>query len=355
MKKVYLNRIVSIIVPVYNSEKYIEKCIMSILNQTYKYIELILINDGSIDNSGQLCDTFAKLDNRIKVEHMKNLGVSSARNKGIKAATGKFIQFVDSDDYIEPNMIETLINEINRNIDLVFCGYTRVSKGKNGEINIKAISLNKQVNMTKKTFLNEFGILFKHYYINYLWNKLYVVDIIKKYNLEFDSLINWGEDLIFNLQYLEHCGNITIIDKQLYNYVNYNDNSITSTFNKELYNNQNNMYKSVRKFLIKNNVYTDTNKDIVELKFTDSIIMSLNNLFYKDSDCDKLEIKKQISRIIEDDILGQDLKYFNIGGFQKKIVGKLIKNKFLHLIIYFYKTKEYIRRRKNFLYKIFKK
>ena len=255
MKKVYHNSLVSIIVPVYNCEEYIEKCIISILNQTYKYIELILVNDGSIDNSGYLCDVFAKLDSRVKVTHMKNLGVSSARNQGIKVATGKFIQFVDSDDYIEPNMIEVLTNEINKNVDIVLCGYRRIFKENNGIINAIDVSLNNQVNITKKIFLNEFGILFKNYYINYLWNKLYVADIIKKFNIQFDDSINWGEDLMFNLQYLGYCKNITIVNKHLYNYVNYNVNSITSTFNKELYNNQNDMYKAVRKFLVSNNAY----------------------------------------------------------------------------------------------------
>ena len=352
MKKVYHNSLVSIIVPVYNSEKYIEKCIDSILNQTYKNLELILINDGSTDNSGHLCDVFANVDKRVKVKHMKNSGVSSARNKGMKIATGKFIQFVDSDDYIEPNMVEALTNETNNNSDMVLCGYKRISKDNNGKINQTNSKLYNKVYISRKMFLDEFGVLFNYYYINYLWNKLYVADIIKKFDITFDNSMNWGEDLIFNLNYLSYCNKITIIDKYLYNYIDYNNDSITSTFNSELYNNQQNMYKSVRKFLVSNDEYLGVNKEIVEIKFTNAMMMCLSNLFHSDSSYKKLEINNLVLQIIEDDIVIQNLKYFAYGSIQNKLVGKLIKHKSLNFIIYFFRTKSYIKNRMNFLHKI---
>ena len=101
-----MNPKVSIIVPIYNSEKYMNKCIESILNQTLTEIEIILVNDGSTDNSGKIIDNYAKKDNRIKVIHQQNSGPSVARNKGISTAKGKYIGFVDSDDYIESTMYE---------------------------------------------------------------------------------------------------------------------------------------------------------------------------------------------------------------------------------------------------------
>ena len=103
---------VSIIVPIYNVEKYLSKCIESILSQTYKNIEIILVDDGSPDNSPQICDEYAKKDDRIIVIHKANGGVSSARNAGIDIATGKYIGFVDPDDYIENNMYELMVNKI---------------------------------------------------------------------------------------------------------------------------------------------------------------------------------------------------------------------------------------------------
>ena len=106
------NPMISVIVPVYNAEKYLKECIRSILNQTIQNLELILVNDGSTDGSGYICDEYINKDNRIKVIHKENGGVSSARNMGISEATGEYFTFVDSDDYLEPNALEILYNDI---------------------------------------------------------------------------------------------------------------------------------------------------------------------------------------------------------------------------------------------------
>ena len=122
---------ISIIVPVYNAAPYLSVCIESILNQTYKDLELILINDGSKDNSGEICDDYALRDNRIKVVHKKNGGVSSARNAGLELATGEYVGWVDADDYIEPDMFEYLYKlAINYKADIAECGYASVDGDK---------------------------------------------------------------------------------------------------------------------------------------------------------------------------------------------------------------------------------
>lgn len=123
---------ISIIVPVYNVEKYLTKCIDSIINQTYKDLEIILVDDGSTDNSGQICDQYAIKDNRIKVIHKENGGLSDARNVGIKNSTGEYLSFIDSDDYIDKDMIECLYNAItDTNSDIAVCGkYIEKETGK---------------------------------------------------------------------------------------------------------------------------------------------------------------------------------------------------------------------------------
>lgn len=124
-----MNPKISIIVPIYNVEKYLQKCVDSILCQTYKNLEIILVNDGSPDNCPAICDEYAKKDKRIKVIHKQNGGVSSARNAGLDVATGKYVQFVDSDDWVEPEYSKTMINLIEENnCDLGICGY--IKKGK---------------------------------------------------------------------------------------------------------------------------------------------------------------------------------------------------------------------------------
>ena len=115
---------ISVIVPVYNVEQYLDRCVDSIINQTYKNLEIILINDGSTDNSGQLCDELAKKDDRIRVIHKENGGLSDARNVGINVAEAELIGFIDSDDYIDEDMYEVLMTNLKRaNADLSMCGH----------------------------------------------------------------------------------------------------------------------------------------------------------------------------------------------------------------------------------------
>ena len=115
---------ISVIVPIYNSEDYIDRCVRSIVEQSYKNIEIILVDDGSTDNSSMMCDEWAKNDKRVKVIHKENGGVSSARNEGLKIAKGDYISFVDSDDYIDKKMIEKMLNQMEKgNTDLVICNY----------------------------------------------------------------------------------------------------------------------------------------------------------------------------------------------------------------------------------------
>ncbi len=124
---------ISVIVPVYNCEKYLEKCINSILSQTFDDLELILINDGSSDNSGKICDEFKEKDSRVKIVHQKNMGVSVARNVGLDVSEGKYIGFIDGDDYIESDMYEFLYNNIKKNeAEVAICGIANIFMKNNG-------------------------------------------------------------------------------------------------------------------------------------------------------------------------------------------------------------------------------
>ena len=123
--------LISVIIPIYNVEKYLNKCIDSIINQTYKNLEIILVDDGSPDNCPQICDEYAKKDNRIKVIHKKNGGVSSARNVGLINSTGNYIGFIDPDDYIEPIMYEKLLKVLKESNTLVsMCGFYKIKDNK---------------------------------------------------------------------------------------------------------------------------------------------------------------------------------------------------------------------------------
>lgn len=215
---------ISIIVPVYNGEKCIEQCIKSILNQNYIDFELLIVDDGSTDGTGAICDKYEKYDNRIKVFHIKNGGVSHARNYGLAKAKGNYIQFIDSDDYIAKDYSKAMIEKIREfNADLVITNYCVVSDLKkeitNYEIN-EGIYSPKQI--VEKLFQT-------NTLLNSPVNKLYKRNLIKK---TFDETISLGEDLLFNMNYLEQADKIYFVTQSLYFYIR-NDASLTNTYKQQ--------------------------------------------------------------------------------------------------------------------------
>lgn len=183
------NELITIIVPVYKVEKYIDECISSILNQTYSNIEVILIDDGSPDNCSKICDEYASKDNRIKVFHKKNGGVSDARNYGIEYATGEYLMFIDSDDYIESDMVEILYkNLIKYKASISTCGY-QIIKNNQVHISKKSNQLKNCVQERKEDKVRE--LLLEKTTGNYVWNKLYKKSLFK--NIKYKKAIKFED------------------------------------------------------------------------------------------------------------------------------------------------------------------
>lgn len=219
-----MEELISVIVPVYNVENYLEHCIDSIVFQTYKNLEIILVDDGSTDRSGFICDCWKNKDSRIKVIHKKNGGLASARNEGIKISKGKYISFIDSDDYIELNFYKTMIDGID-DADIAICGLRLVNE-KNQLI--KTIELNKEKIEMKNLDIKKLLLLINNSTFGYAWNKLYKKDII--IHNEFENLMP-REDLMFNLSILKTINKISIVDSYSgYNWVQ-RKKSITHTKN----------------------------------------------------------------------------------------------------------------------------
>lgn len=217
---------ISIIVPVYNAEEYIKKCLDSIVNQTYKDLEIILVDDGSPDSSGAICDEYAKNDSRIKVIHKENGGLSSARNAGLNVASGEYITFIDSDDYIEEDTISSVVDAIlQKQVEIVLIREKQVNQ--NGETT--KIVGDTPTNTTfykEKEFLVEL-VLGKQ--INGACDKFYKRECIK--DLRFEEGRHHGEDMLFNVCYLSCVKNVGYVDSIKYSYVA-NENSIThASFN----------------------------------------------------------------------------------------------------------------------------
>lgn len=221
------NLLISIIVPVYNVEKYLEKCLNSIINQTYKNIEIICIDDGSPDNSIYILNRFAKKDKRIKIIRQKNQGLSAARNIGINNATGKYIIFVDSDDWLELNTLELLYEKLLvKEFDFICFGVF-----KNFE------------NVEERVFQNisenyEDGLIFfKESYLKNCFtasacNKIYLKDFLVE-NLIYFTRGKLYEDLLFTFECLKNSKNIGVIKTPLYHYFIKRENSITNKINKK--------------------------------------------------------------------------------------------------------------------------
>lgn len=230
---------ISIIVPVYNAEKYLENCLKSILEQTYTNLEIILVDDGSKDNSANICDEYAKKDERIKVVHEQNGGVSKARNTGIDIATGKYLMFIDADDFYEKNSCEVLYNEISsKDADYVIGNYIHTNSA--GEKWPKALFDTEVYNnfeLSIKDYRKSFFVM-----NSVVWNKIFKKEFIEKYNLRFvEGAI--AEDAIFSIFCYVNAKKAYYISNVVYNYrQNENNSSISTNCTKEYFFNINSSY-----------------------------------------------------------------------------------------------------------------
>lgn len=210
---------VSVIVPIYNVEKYLDRCVNSIINQTYTNLEIILVDDGSPDNCPNLCDDWAKKDSRIKVIHKENGGLSDARNAGLDICTGDYVTFVDSDDLIDEKFVEVLLNIAkNKNAEIVSCGVKRfkdtIEKNENKVVEIKEYSSTKAIANTYKTADMEFVISCA---------KLFKSDIFD--NLRFKVGVIHEDEFVIHYIF-DKVNKFVVTNQELYYYF-YNDNSIT--------------------------------------------------------------------------------------------------------------------------------
>lgn len=197
--------------PVYNAENTLKLSIDSVVNQNYENWELILVDDGSTDTSGKICDESSLMDKRIKTTHIRNSGVSSARNLGIQLAQGELIGFIDSDDLFDKSALRTMVESM-ANTDLLIFGYTFIPS------NIKRAYQATEEYDSVDELADDFELLIKDNLLNSVWNKCFRKSIIYQHGCAFLANLTMGEDLLFVLSYITHCKNITILSEPLYFY-----------------------------------------------------------------------------------------------------------------------------------------
>lgn len=261
---------VSIIIPIHNGEKVLKRCMDSILKQTYTQWEAILVNDGSTDSSEMICKEYVELDSRIQLISKEQEGVSAARNRGINAAVGEYVQFVDCDDYLASDYVENMVLTMEeKKADLVIAGYTRRRNGQVVEnIPIPAFY------STKTEFSKDFFELYNHWYLNTPWNKLFRRACIKEY---FPLNRSLGEDLLFNLAYVRGVERIAVIACAGYQYCIENKNSLGIQFRADKFSNSMDLHQQVLAFA-RGELELIHEEDWNDITFLKEIRFSITNL-----------------------------------------------------------------------------
>lgn len=327
--------LVSIVVPVYNVEHYLQECILSLLGQTYKNIEVILVDDGSTDSSGNICDLFAEKDSRIKVIHKRNAGLGYARNSGLEIAKGEYITFIDSDDIAEKNLVELLMNAVHEAAaDTCIGGFKRISE--DGKI---LFHERYQPEMYERdaVYQNLFARMLgsaadKHDAIRMsVWNVLYSMKIIRENNIRFPSermLIS--EDIIWDSEYYRHSEHAAIIDSTAYNY-RVTPGSLTQKY-------KSNKFEMICKLY---NVLEEKVKDNSDMKtrLQRQFFVNLRDCIHQEnrkiSHNDKKTYKTRIKAILDDSVVEKVAYEYPIQKIQLKqrLFIWLVKYKMLAVII----------------------
>ena len=293
--------LITVIVPIYNTEKYLDKCINSIINQTYINLEIILVDDGSTDNSLNICNEYKKIDKRIVIINKKNGGLSSAKNAGLDVHKGKYVSFIDSDDYVDNNFIEELYNNlINTNSDISLCNYYDTIN--NIDYPKKSESFVLENNYKYKYLLGKYSIV-----TVVSWNKLYKEKIFNKLRFETNKK---HEDAYIIADILKEAKRISyMLDKCLYHY-NRRDNSLSTSYNISSFDNIIAFEKNIN-IMKENNIKANYNK------FNLSIYMELKYIL---TNMDK----KEDNKLIINEYKNKLLKYQKSILKDKKITYKII-------------------------------
>lgn len=274
--------LVSIIVPVFRVEEYLDVCIRSIREQTYENLEIILVDDGSPDLCPQMCDSYAAQDNRIRVIHKENSGVSAARETGIEAATGEFLMFVDGDDWIDTETIASCVNvAIHDKADCVLFSYLREYGDRSIPTNLFEHDANYDMQMAEqqihRRLLGPTGSELRHPQaldrFSSMWSKLYTSSVARKGKIVSERLIGTSEDTIFNLYALDGCKSITCINRNYYHYRKTNFNSITSCYKQDLPEKWDILYQIFREY-----INESTFKEIYEQAFYNRVACGIIGL-----------------------------------------------------------------------------
>jgi len=333
---------ISVIVPIYNMEQYLDRSIKSLLNQSFSDVEILLINDGSTDKSLDICKKYEKIDSRIKVVDKANGGVSSARNKGLKIASGDYIGFIDPDDWIETNMYESLYRKItNADYDIAMCNYVEDNNTTIKEVRIQ----------TNKEVLNKEDII-KWLIANLIGPKdlnsnadrimgsvcrlLIKKEIIFKKQILFSEQLTLMEDLIWCIEVFANASKVIIDDGAYYHYMN-NEGSAVNIYRKNMKELQQTVLNKIRNILIREQLYA-IHEERLSVRYVRMIIALLVNETHRENDKKLKEKLQEIKALCSDAELEKILKSINTKDytFRKRMALRAIeKKRSVYLYLYY--------------------
>lgn len=318
--------LVSIIVPIFNSETNLTECINSLINQSLIDIEIILINDGSIDNSRKIIEKFSEIDNRIKIINKKNEGVSATRNLGIKLARGKFVGFIDSDDYINCKMYEKLYYKaIKQNAKLSMCKFSIINEKCNHDekwnfnyedVKSAEFILKNMIGPDNESDFNKLVSL-----MGSTCRCIYNKDVLVKNSIFFNEEITYAEDLLFNIRYLTKINKVVLINEILYYYRD-NENSLSRGYRNDLFIMIKKLTNEIERYLRDNNmILMDKRLNFAYFKYGIELMKNETKLVHSINNNRYTNIKK----IVKDGDFDKKIKAINI-----RKLG--LKNKFMYLM-----------------------
>ena len=321
--------IISIIVPVYNSELYLKNCIESLINQTIKDIEIILIDDGSTDDSCNICKMYSEYDSRIKLISKKNEGVSICRNIGISNALGQYIMFCDSDDRVDKKWCEELLNSISNGYDISVCGFKWID---NDKIVNKVFCNNKETVYISKQDI--FKLREKDIF-NVLWNKIFKANIIKDNNILFDTNLSLGEDVIFILDYLKNMNkNIGIVNETLYYYSFKRENNLAGKYRKDLFEIYRKIFRELYNTSCKLNIDLDIYKYEYYNSYFSALLRCLDNTFSKYNNEKFFEKVSRNNKILQCNDFKQCAQNINKLDYDKRYINCLLTGNYIYVYIF---------------------
>ena len=245
-----MKTLVSIIVPIYQAERYLERCLESVINQTYNELEIILVDDGSKDNSGKICDLYNGKDDRVKVIHKENAGVVSARKSGIQMATGKYIYYVDADDYVELNAVETMVSYAEKyDADIVADGHVReTGNEKTTLFNNVTMGLYYGKELEEKIIKKMLytGVYYEYGIHQYLWSKLFKRELLATCQMEVNNKITCGDDVACLYPTILKAKRLYVCEDAFYHYI-YNEYSMTEVQSRNFTENAFEIYNILKK------------------------------------------------------------------------------------------------------------